>query len=181
MSCHLSLSPPQTTRQALPSIALPTPYTLPTYIQHSLQLQPKRYPSISPVTGITTSGKQYDLHTSWATSRHTQAGHQGNSHIPTNSKPIATGIIHRLQRGRALCLHEQFVSLFRTVKANGSGGTRTASVCPTCAWHLHHPTYARFSAGSDHRPAAEHSTRAPVSQVSRPPHIESSLDYRQIR
>lgn len=146
--------------------------------QHSTeQLQPKRYPSISPAShpGITSSqSKQASTtYTTWATSRHCRPN-QRITH--THPHEYQHRNLLPTQKEEQLCLSSRSrpTRIFRNIKANGRGESRAASVClclacQFCA-HLHFvpapctiPAYARFSGGSDYRPAAG-STRAPVSQ-----------------
>lgn len=141
------------------------------------QLQPKRYPSISPAShpGITSSRASKHRRLTRLGQHHATAGQTKESHTPSPSR-IPASQPTAYQKEEQLCLSSRSrpTRIFRNVKANGRGESRAASVClclacQFCA-HLHFvpapctiPAYARISGGSDYRPAAG-STRAPVSQ-----------------
>lgn len=135
---------------------------------------PLHFPSQSPGNNQQQSKQASTTYTTWATSRHCRPTQRITYTLTLSRIPASQPIAYQKEEQLCLSSRSRPTRIFRNVKANGRGESRAASVClclacQFCA-HLHFvpapctiPAYARFSGGSDYRPAAG-STRAPVSQ-----------------
>lgn len=89
---HLDLDRPTIQHSTTPYLTLPYPtYSRhPMYIQHSLQLQPRRYPSISPAREYSTADNSTnDLYDLGNITPHTQAGPGKQRHNLTKKEPTS--------------------------------------------------------------------------------------------